>query len=68
MLLLAEEDINPSFNTNGSYFVDYDQCHDFFNRYAEEGKMPLMTAISMDKFHGNYNHEKGRANSLDNIS
>jgi hypothetical protein len=29
--------------------------------------MPLMTAISMDKFHDNYDREKGRADSLDNI-
>lgn len=26
-----------------------------------------MTAISIDKFHGNYDREKGRADSLDNI-
>ncbi len=67
LLLSAEEGIIPSFNTNGSYFVDYNQCRDFFNQYAEEGKIPLMTAVSIDKFHGNYNREKGRADSLDNI-
>ena len=29
--------------------------------------MPLMTFISIDKFHNNYDREKGRAVSLDNI-
>ena len=67
LFAVAEGGISPSFNTNGSYFVDYDQCYDFFHQYAEKGKMPLMTAISMDKFHDNYDREKGRADSLDNI-
>jgi len=67
LLALAEEGIHPSFNTNGSYFADYTQCHDFFNRYADEGKIPLMTAVSMDKFHANYDREKARAVILDNI-
>ena len=67
LLAIAEEGINPSFNTNGSYFEDFERCSEFLHRYAKEGKMPLMTAISMDKFHGNYNREKGRAVSLDNI-
>ena len=29
--------------------------------------MPLMTGIRMDKFHDNYDREKNRADSLDNI-
>ena len=29
--------------------------------------MPLTTAVSIDKFHDNYDREKGRAESLDNI-
>lgn len=67
LLAVAEEGISPGFNTNGSYFIDYDQCYDFFYRYTEEGKRPLMTAISIDKFHDNYDRKKGRAESLDNI-
>lgn len=66
-LAIAEGGIHPTFNTNGSYFVDYDQCYDFFHRYAEEGKLPLMTYVSIDKFHDNYDRERGRADSLDNI-
>ena len=66
-LAIAEGGIHPTYNTNGSYFADYEQCYDFFHKYAEEGKLPLMTFISIDKFHDNYDRERGRAESLDNI-
>ena len=58
LLAFAEGNINPNYNTNGSYFVDYAQCHDFLHRYAEESKIPLMTFLSMDKFHDNYDRKK----------
>jgi len=67
LLAVADGNINPTYNTNGSYFVDYAKCHDFLNRYAEESKIPLMTFISIDKFHDNYDRKKGRAESLDNV-
>ena len=67
LLAVAEGGIIPSYNTNGSYFVDYDQCHDFFHRYSEEAKIQLKTFVSIDKFHNNYDREKRRADSLDNI-
>jgi len=67
LLAVARGNINPTYNTNGSYFVDYARCNDFLNRYADESETPLMTFISMDKFHKNYDEEKGRAESLDNI-
>ena len=68
MLLEVEKaGIIPAYNTNGSYFNDYRQCYDFFNEYSEKAKTPLRTFISMDKFHKNYDEEKGRAESLDNI-
>jgi hypothetical protein len=67
LLVVAEGGISPSYNTNGSYFVDYDQCYEFFRRYSEEAKIQLKTFVSMDKFHDNYDREKGRADSLDNI-
>jgi organic radical activating enzyme len=67
LLAVAAGGIYPSYNTNGSYFVDYDQCCDFFHRYSEEATIPLKTFVSMDKFHDNYDREKGRADSLDNI-
>ena len=67
LLAVSGGNINPTYNTNGSYFVDYAQCHDFLHRYAEESEIPLMTFLSMDKFHDNYDRKKGRAESLDNV-
>lgn len=67
LLAVSANNIYPTFNTNGSYFVDYDQCHEFLHRYSEESDLQLMTFISIDKFHDNYDREKGRADSLDNI-
>ena len=57
----------PSYNTNGSYFDNLENCREFFNRYLENTDVPCRTFISMDKFHKNYDEEKGRAKSLDNI-
>ena len=67
LLAVAEGNINPTYNTNGSYFVDYARCHDFLHRYADESNVQLLTYISMDKFHDNYDRKKGRAKSLDNV-
>jgi MoaA/NifB/PqqE/SkfB family radical SAM enzyme len=67
LLAVAGGNIYPTYNTNGSYFVDYAQCHDFFHRYVEESEISLMTFISMDKFHDNYDRKRGRAESLDNV-
>ncbi|MBN1905548.1 MAG: radical SAM protein [Deltaproteobacteria bacterium] len=58
---------SPSYNTNGSWFDDYSRTYDFFFRYMEATTVPLMTFISMDKFHKNYDGLTGRAKSLDNI-
>ena len=57
----------PTYNTNGSYFHDYDQTYSFFHKYIDNADTPLKTFISMDKFHKNYDQENGRAKSLDNI-
>ncbi|NLA75767.1 MAG: radical SAM protein [Deltaproteobacteria bacterium] len=57
----------PSYNTNGSYFNDYIKTRDFFFKYMESTQEPLMTFISMDKFHKNYDEVNRRAKSLDNI-
>ncbi len=67
LLQVARAGISPTFNTNGSYFDDYDRCCDFFRRYTENANLPLIAFISIDKFHKNYDQEKGRAKSLDNI-
>lgn len=67
LLLTADGEINPSFNTNGSLFTDYGRCRDFLYQYSENARSPLITAISIDKFHDNYDRKKGRAECLDNI-
>jgi MoaA/NifB/PqqE/SkfB family radical SAM enzyme len=48
----------PTFNTNGSYFENYDKCYEFFHKYLESTDVPLKTFISMDKFHKNYDQGK----------
>lgn len=67
LLACARAGITPSFNTNGSYFDDYEQCSEFLNTYADNTKLTLSPFISMDNFHDNYDREKGRAKSLDNV-
>jgi MoaA/NifB/PqqE/SkfB family radical SAM enzyme len=67
LLAVAEGGIYPTYNTNGSYFVDFARCRDFFHRYADASRVPLKTFVSIDKFHDNYDRERGRADSLDNI-
>jgi organic radical activating enzyme len=57
----------PTFNTNGSYFDDYDRCYGLFHRYLDNTDTPLKTFISMDKFHRNYDLQTGRAGSLDTL-
>ena len=63
----ANSGASPSYNTNGSYFHKLENSRAFFTRYLENADVPLRTFISMDKFHKNYDEEKGRAKSLDNI-
>ncbi|MFC1839766.1 radical SAM protein [Thermodesulfobacteriota bacterium] len=58
---------SPSYNTNGSYFDDYEKTREFFFKYLENTDVPLGTFISMDKFHKNYDEENGRAKSLDTL-
>ena len=67
LLAVSAGNIHPTYNTNGSYFVDYAQCHEFLYRYSEKADIPLLTFISIDKFHDNYDRKKGRAESLDSI-
>ncbi len=57
----------PTYNTNGSYFDDYKKCYEFFHKYIENTDTPLKTFISMDKFHKNYDPERGRAKCLDTL-
>jgi MoaA/NifB/PqqE/SkfB family radical SAM enzyme len=68
LIATANAGVLPTFNTNGSCLEDYDNCAQFFRRYIENAETPLKTFISMDKFHKNYDQEKGRAKSLDTIA
>ena len=67
LIATAKAGVLPTYNTNGSYFEDYDKCHKFFHRYIEKTDTPLKTFISMDKFHKNYDQETGKARSLDTL-
>lgn len=67
LIKVAKSGVLPGYNTNGSYFYNYDRSLDFFRRYLASCDVPLKTYISMDKFHNNYDHEAGRAKSLDTI-
>ena len=68
LIATANAGVLPTFNTNGSYFEDYKNCYKYFHRYLNNTDTPLKTFISMDKFHKNYDQEKGRAKSLDTIA
>jgi MoaA/NifB/PqqE/SkfB family radical SAM enzyme len=68
LIATAKANVLPTYNTNGSYFDDYDKCYAFLHRYINHADTPLKTFISMDKFHKNYDEQKGRARSLDNIA
>jgi MoaA/NifB/PqqE/SkfB family radical SAM enzyme len=60
--------ILPTYNTNGSYFYDYDRTCNFFSRYLDQcDNTHLKTFISMDRFHKNFDPDTGRAKILDNI-
>jgi len=67
LLEISNAGFEPGFTTNGSYFVDYDKCHGFFERYFGGSSKLLHVHISIDTFHRNFDVEKGRSKSLDNI-
>jgi sulfatase maturation enzyme AslB (radical SAM superfamily) len=67
LIATARAGVLPTYNTNASYFNDYDRTCEFFQRYLNNSDTHLKTFISMDKFHKNYNPDTGRAKSLDNI-
>lgn len=67
LLEIAKAGYTPGFTSNGSCFVDYGRCHDFFARYVGGSTMPLRVYFSIDTYHHNFDPKKGRARSLDNI-
>jgi MoaA/NifB/PqqE/SkfB family radical SAM enzyme len=67
LIATAKADVLPTYNTNGSFFDDYDKCYAFFHKYIDSVDTPLKTFISMDKFHRNYDPLTCRAKSLDTL-
>ena len=66
LLECAKAGIPPSFNTNGSYWDDWDQCKAFFDRYFDNTDVRVGTLMSVDNFHRNYDKKTGRCQALDN--
>ncbi|MFW9842853.1 MAG: radical SAM protein [Candidatus Thorarchaeota archaeon] len=67
LLEIAKAGFTPGFTTNGSLFIDYSRCHDFFAKCVNSSTMPLGVYLSIDTFHRNFHPDKGRAQSLDNV-
>ena len=67
LLEISNAGFTPGFTTNGSFFVNYSRCRDLFAGYFDGSTMPLRIYLSIDTFHHNFNPEKGRARSLDNV-
>jgi molybdenum cofactor biosynthesis enzyme MoaA len=67
LLEIAKAGFTPGLTTNGSFFVDYDRCHGFFGKYADNSDMPLRVYLSIDTFHNNFSAKRARARSLDNV-
>ena len=67
LLEISNAGFTPGFTTNGSSFVDYDFCHNFFEKYLDASGTPLRLYVSIDTFHNNFDVEKGRSQSLDNV-
>lgn len=67
LLVISKAGFTPGFTTNGSFFVDYGRCHDFFVKYADGSIMPIRIYLSIDSFHKNYDVRKGRSRILDNV-
>jgi len=67
LLEISEAGFTPGFTTNGSLFLDYDRCRDFLNSYVDRSDRPVILYLSIDTFHGNFDVEKKRALSLDNV-
>jgi len=67
LLEISKSDFTPGFTTNGSSFLDYKRCHDFFTRNVEGSNKPLRLYLSIDTFHDNFDVGTGRAQSLDNV-
>ena len=67
LIEVAQAGFEPSFITNGSSFTRYENCQTFLERYLSVSNRILHVSHSLDTFHGNFNPQKERAKSLDNL-
>jgi molybdenum cofactor biosynthesis enzyme MoaA len=67
LIEISKVDFEPGFTTNGSYFENYIKCKRLFQNYFDNADKPLRLYLSIDTFHHNFNIQKGRAQSLDNV-
>ena len=67
LLEISKAGFTPGFTSNGSLFVNYTKCHNFFSKYLDGSNMPIRIYFSIDTFHRNFDAAKGRAKCLDNI-
>lgn len=67
LIEVAHAGFEPSFITNGSSFIRYENCQKFLERYFSASDRILHISHSLDTFHDNFDAQKGRAKSLDNL-
>ncbi|MFX1575086.1 MAG: radical SAM protein [Promethearchaeota archaeon] len=67
LIEISKSDFDPGFTTNGSNFIDYKKCYELFQRYFNNANKRLRLYLSIDTFHQNFDAQKGRAKSLDNV-
>ncbi|MHA2009072.1 MAG: radical SAM protein [Promethearchaeota archaeon] len=67
LIEISKSGFEPGFTTNGSYFIDYLKCSELFQKYFNNADKQLRLYLSIDTFHQNFDLEKGRAKSLDNV-
>jgi MoaA/NifB/PqqE/SkfB family radical SAM enzyme len=67
LLAISAAGFTPGFTSNGSLFANDARCHEFFSTYFNDSTTRLRLYLSIDTFHQNFDMEKKRASSLDNV-
>ncbi len=67
LIEISQAGFGPGFTTNGSNFEDHNQCYELLHKYFDHATVPLRLYLSIDTFHTNFDIEKGRSTSLDNV-
>ena len=67
LIEISKAGFEPGFTTNGSYFNDYKKCNELLQKYFNNSNKRLRLYLSIDTFHQNFDFQKGRAKSLDNV-